>query len=101
VKKEFGRVYRSTDAAETDVWLDGLQAREATEPELAGLAAELRAWTLDQRAVKAATTATTATPPRLLTRSRSVPMPVFADGVLTISYSAFAPPRPAPEVGHS
>ena len=69
VKKEFGKVYRSTSAAETDAWLDALQAREATEPELAGLAAELRAWTLEQRAVKAAkaaaTTATTSpeTPP--------------------------------------
>ncbi|MCK6518612.1 hypothetical protein L6R46_26590 [Myxococcota bacterium] len=74
VKKEFGKVYRATSSAETDAWLDALQAREATEPELAGLAAELRSWTLEQRAAKAAkAAATTATAPPATTGTEASP----------------------------
>ncbi|MBK9648903.1 MAG: hypothetical protein IPO67_27770 [Deltaproteobacteria bacterium] len=57
--KEFSQVYRSTSAAETDAWLDALAAREAGEPALAGLAAELRAWVAEKRAAKAASEAAT------------------------------------------
>jgi|GEM_PF-3860795 len=53
-KKEFARVYRSTSASETDAWLDGLEVREATNPALVGLAAELRAWVKQKREEKAA-----------------------------------------------
>ena len=80
VKKEFGKVYRSTSAAETDAWLDALQAREATEPELAGLAAELRAWTLEKRAAKAAKeAATTATAPPAATATDAAPSATTPD----------------------
>ena len=64
-KKEFARVYRSTSTSETDAWLDGLEAREATNPALVGLAAELRAWVKqkrDERAAKKATAPTAAAP---------------------------------------
>ncbi len=55
--KEFSQVYRSTSPAETDAWLDALAAREAGEPALAGLAAELRGWVSEKRAAKAASVA--------------------------------------------
>lgn len=80
-KKEFARVYRSTSASETDAWLDGLEAREATNPALVGLTAELRALVKQRREERAAKKQAAKTPAAPTTPTTAPVTPEAEEGV--------------------